>query len=82
MAPLIGFHSVIESPLSVRRVIPPITTIAKTSAATKSRRFDKRARADSPRCGGGGRGGGEGAHAMRRLCACGEPRGKGANGLQ
>ena len=40
MAPLIGFHSVIESPLSVSRVIPPITTIAKTSAATKNRRFD------------------------------------------
>jgi hypothetical protein len=29
-----GFHSVIDSPDSVRRVIPPTTTIAKTKAAT------------------------------------------------
>src|SRR5690349_8585768 len=41
MAPLIGFHSVIERPLSVRRVIPPTTTIAKTSAATAKRRFER-----------------------------------------
>jgi hypothetical protein len=29
-----GFHSVIDNPDSVRRVIPPTTTIAKTKAAT------------------------------------------------
>ena len=32
--PAIGFHSVIDNPDSVRRVIPPTTTIAKTKAAT------------------------------------------------
>ena len=31
--PEIGFHCVMLSPLSVSRVIPPTTTIAKTSAA-------------------------------------------------
>src|SRR6478736_6173091 len=35
MIPRIGFHSVIESPDSVRRVTPPTTTIAKTKKATK-----------------------------------------------
>ena len=34
MIPLIGFHCVIDSPDSVRRVIPPMTTIATISAAT------------------------------------------------
>src|SRR6476646_6372533 len=34
MAPRIGCHSVIERPLSVRRVAPPTTIIAKTRAAT------------------------------------------------
>jgi hypothetical protein len=29
-----GFHSVIDNPDSVRRVIPPTTTIAKTKAVT------------------------------------------------
>jgi hypothetical protein len=33
MAPSSGFHSVIESPLSVRRVAPPTITIKNTSAA-------------------------------------------------
>ena len=32
--PVTGFHSVIETPLSVRRVIPPTATIARTIAAT------------------------------------------------
>src|SRR3954452_5737085 len=36
IAPLIGFHSVIERPLSVRRVMPPTTTIAKTRHAVRS----------------------------------------------
>jgi len=36
MAPLIGFHSVMLSPLSVSRVMPPTTTIRKTMAATAS----------------------------------------------
>ena len=36
MAPLIGFHWVIDSPDSVRRVMPPTTTMQKTSAATMS----------------------------------------------
>ena len=36
MAPETGFHSVIDRPDSVRRVMPPTTTIAKTSAATAS----------------------------------------------
>lgn len=31
---MMGFHSVIDNPDSVRRVIPPTTTIAKTKAAT------------------------------------------------
>ena len=35
IAPVIGFHSVIESPDSVSRVMPPTTTIANTKAATK-----------------------------------------------
>ena len=30
-----GFHSVMESPDSVSRVMPPTTTIATTSAATQ-----------------------------------------------
>ncbi|KAF0126731.1 MAG: hypothetical protein FD152_2569 [Xanthobacteraceae bacterium] len=34
--PVTGFHSVIESPESVRRVAPPTTTMAKTSTATIS----------------------------------------------
>ena len=34
MTPATGFHSVMESPDSVRRVAPPTTTIRKTSAAT------------------------------------------------
>ena len=33
MAPRIGFHSVIERPLSVSRVAPPTTIIATMSAA-------------------------------------------------
>ena len=33
---MIGFHSVIERPLSVSRVIPPTTIIRKTSVATTS----------------------------------------------
>src|SRR6476646_2845835 len=41
MAPLIGFHSVIERPLSVRRVIPPTTTIAKTRPATSRSRLER-----------------------------------------
>src|SRR5690349_20951426 len=41
MAPLIGFHSVIDRPLSVSRVIPPTTTIAKTSAATRNSSRDR-----------------------------------------
>ena len=32
--PLTGFHSVIDSPDSVSRVIPPTTTIATISPAT------------------------------------------------
>lgn len=32
-APMIGFHSVIDSPEPVRRVMPPTTTMAKTRAA-------------------------------------------------
>ncbi len=36
IAPSSGFHSVIESPDSVKRVAPPTTTIAKTRAATKN----------------------------------------------
>ena len=32
--PVIGFHSVIDNPDSVSRVIPPTTTIAKTNTAT------------------------------------------------
>ena len=32
--PVMGFHSVIDNPDSVRRVMPPTTTIAKTKAAT------------------------------------------------
>ena len=31
---MMGFHSVIDRPLSVRRVIPPMTTIRNTIAAT------------------------------------------------
>jgi hypothetical protein len=34
--PLIGFHSVIDRPDSVSRVIPPTTTINTTRAATTS----------------------------------------------
>lgn len=30
---MIGFHSVIDSPEPVRRVMPPTTTMAKTRAA-------------------------------------------------
>src|SRR5262249_15530484 len=33
-APVTGFHSVMESPDSVRRVAPPTSTMAKTSVAT------------------------------------------------
>jgi hypothetical protein len=33
--PEIGFHWVMDSPDSVSRVIPPITTISTISAATK-----------------------------------------------
>jgi hypothetical protein len=32
--PVTGFHSVIESPDSVRRVAPPTSTMASTKAAT------------------------------------------------
>src|SRR5690606_7926284 len=32
--PVIGFHSVIDSPLSVSRVTPPTATIRTTNAAT------------------------------------------------
>ena len=32
--PLIGFHCVIDSPDSVSRVMPPMTTIATISPAT------------------------------------------------
>src|SRR4051794_38876429 len=39
MAPLIGFHSGIDSPLSVNPGIPPTTTLANTSAATRNSRF-------------------------------------------
>lgn len=35
--PLTTFHSVIESPLSVKRVMPPTTTIAKTIPAMTTR---------------------------------------------
>ena len=35
IAPLTGFHSVIDSPDSVSRVMPPTTTIANTRLATK-----------------------------------------------
>jgi hypothetical protein len=34
IAPVNGFHSVIDKPDSVSRVMPPITTIEKTRAAT------------------------------------------------
>ena len=47
MAPLIGFHSVIESPLSVSRVIPPMMTIIKTSAAVANKRFESESEAAS-----------------------------------
>src|SRR5947209_19624234 len=40
MAPLIGFHSVIERPLSVSRVMPPTTTIANTRPATNKSRLE------------------------------------------
>ena len=75
MAPLIGFHSVIDRPLSVRRVMPPTTTIANTSAATKNSRFDKaRGRDVASACGCGER-----RESMRRrLFACDGPRGKGS----
>ena len=33
IAPMIGFHSVMDSPDPVRRVTPPITTITNTRAA-------------------------------------------------
>jgi hypothetical protein len=33
-APLTGFHSVIDTPDSVRRVMPPTTTMPTTMAAT------------------------------------------------
>ena len=36
MAPSSGCHSVIDSPLSVRRTAPPTTIMQKTSAATAS----------------------------------------------
>src|SRR5688500_7571701 len=77
-APLTGFHSVIERPLSVSRVMPPTTTIANTKAATNSSRLDSaRGRAgDSIRSAGAE----ERAESIgERLCACGEPRGKGEN---
>ena len=32
-APMMGFHSVIDSPDPVRRVMPPTTTMAKTRTA-------------------------------------------------
>jgi hypothetical protein len=34
IAPMIGFHSVIDRPEPVRRVTPPTTTMANTSTAT------------------------------------------------
>ncbi len=40
IAPLTGFHSVIDRPLSVSLVIPPTTTIRKTSAATANSQFE------------------------------------------
>src|SRR5436305_1270551 len=40
MAPVTGFHCVIDSPLSVSRVIPPTTTIANTRPATTSSKFE------------------------------------------
>ena len=76
MAPLTGFHSVIDSPLSVSRVIPPTTTIAKTMKATRN----------SSRASASGRGctaafaAGESETEVAigaRLFACAEPRGKG-----
>ncbi|MNS67971.1 hypothetical protein D3C72_1012350 [compost metagenome] len=36
MAPMMGFHSVIDRPEPVRRVTPPMTTMAKTMAALKN----------------------------------------------
>lgn len=51
--PLTTFHSVIDSPLSVRRVTPPTTTIITTIAATiSSQRAMESGRA---RLGGAGR---------------------------
>ena len=38
-APVIGFHSVMDNPDSVSRVIPPTTTIANTRSATQSSQF-------------------------------------------
>ena len=35
-APMIGFHSVIDRPEPVRRVIPPTTTMANTRTATQN----------------------------------------------
>ena len=37
---MIGFQSVIDSPDSVSRVIPPTTTISTISAATKNSQLD------------------------------------------
>ncbi|GAA4008334.1 hypothetical protein GCM10022211_22370 [Sphingomonas humi] len=37
---MIGFHSVIDSPLSVSRVIPPTTTMTKISAQMLSSQLD------------------------------------------
>ncbi len=36
MAPVIGFHSVMERPEPVRRVAPPTVTITSTSAISTS----------------------------------------------
>src|SRR5687768_11394456 len=41
MAPLTGRHSVMDRPLSVSRVIPPTTIMAKTRAATASSQRDR-----------------------------------------
>src|SRR5690606_16549829 len=50
MAPVTGFHSVIDSPLSVSRVIPPTTIITTTSAATaNSQRASASGRVLSPK---------------------------------
>ena len=45
MMPLIGFHSVIDSPDSVSRVIPPSTTMPTIMPATRQQPMGERARA-------------------------------------